>query len=683
MSIDRADGFPAGRTIASIGPKQTVRTEGGTVKGEGAVGDKAAREAPGAAGGGGAGVARRNAILALGLAALVLAAFAPSLSNGFINWDDDVYVTANPTIKSVSWENLRTIFGSSYTGVYIPLAIVSYSIEYRLFKLNPAGYHADNLALHVLNCLLVFWLFLLLTGSRPVSFLTALLFALHPLRVESVAWVTERKDVLYGFFFLVSLVMYLLYAKGRSRKFYWLSLAAFLLAAFSKPIAVTLPFVLVLVDYFRARKIDGASIFEKVPFFAVSAAFMAAEFMIGGSLKAPGVAEASGILHRLALACFTAVFYFWKTLVPTKLAMLYPYTDRAAGLLPPWFRFSPLFLLAAGALVAVSLKYTRKVLFGVLFSLAALAPVLQLVPVPGDAIVADRHTYMMGVGAAYLAAAGLVWAGTARRRRPLAVAAAAVIVSLLLVLTFQRCKVWKDSIAAWSDVLRNYKVVAPIAYLNRANAYTEKKEFAQAIADLKTATRLNPAYLEAYNDLGIAYSQTGDQDQAIRQYDRAVAIDPNFSEAYYNRAMSYISERDFERATADLSKVIALDPSNLRASRHRANVRAILGDYAGAIEDYSRVIAEAPGEATAYNDRAGVFAALGEYDRALADYDAAIRSWPGPGIYADAYRGRLAVYYKVKDYDSAWQDVAALMRARVQIAPAFLDELKKASRRKE
>ena len=192
--------------------------------------------------------------------------FFPSLKNDFLNWDDPQYVTENKMITELSWRNIETIFDSIYMGHYHPLTLLSYALEYRFFKLNPFAYHLTNLILHLINGLLVFWLIWMLKGGVLTSLVVSLLFGIHPLHVESVAWISERKDLLCSFFFLGSLVVYLTYLKTRRRRFYFLSLFLFLLSLLSKSMAVTLPLVLVLCDYLLDRKFDRKCLIEKIPF---------------------------------------------------------------------------------------------------------------------------------------------------------------------------------------------------------------------------------------------------------------------------------------------------------------------------------------------------------------------------------------------------------------------------------
>ena len=199
--------------------------------------------------------------------------YYPSLNNGFINWDDNEYVGANMNIRSISWENIKDNFTSPYYGNYIPFTTLTYAVEYRLAKLNPRAYHATNLILHLFNCMLVFWFIYLFCGKEYVALIVALLFGIHPLHVESVAWVSERKDVLYSFFFLSSLISYTRYLKEKKVSYWSLSLLLFAASCLSKPMAVTLPLVLFLIDYLLHQKVEIKTLLLKIPFISISLIF--------------------------------------------------------------------------------------------------------------------------------------------------------------------------------------------------------------------------------------------------------------------------------------------------------------------------------------------------------------------------------------------------------------------------
>ena len=259
------------------------------------------------------------------IAGITFFAFSPSLRNGFTNWDDEGYVVDNPDIKGCTLHNVVKVFSSTYVGNYQPLTMLSYMAEYRFFKLNPLVYHCTNLLLHILNCLLVFALIYGLSGKQLTSLLVALLFAVHPLRVESVAWIAERKDVLSALFYFLSLLSYLRYVKKTGRKFYGFCLLSLALSLLSKPVAVSQPFILVLIDYLINRKVDKRNLVEKTPFFAVAVVFAGITLL---TQKSQGTVLEYSSLSTITRVCapfYGMVFYVVKSIIPIHLSALYPF----------------------------------------------------------------------------------------------------------------------------------------------------------------------------------------------------------------------------------------------------------------------------------------------------------------------------------------------------------------------
>ena len=261
------------------------------------------------------------------IAGTTLIAFLPSLNNGFTNLDDDKYVADNPDIKGVTLHNLSKIFSSSYVGNYQPFSMLTYMAEYSLFTLNPKPYHATNLLLHIVNGCLVVMLIYGLSGSYLTGLLVGLLFAVHPMRVESVAWIAERKDVLSALFYFVSLLFYLRYINKNKRKFYWLCALSFLFSLLSKPMAVSLPVVLLLIDYLNNRKLNKEAILNKIPFFALSAVFCVITLLtqLAGS-KSQYINFS--LFHQVFAPFYGIVFYLLKTAFPVSLCAFYPFPAR-------------------------------------------------------------------------------------------------------------------------------------------------------------------------------------------------------------------------------------------------------------------------------------------------------------------------------------------------------------------
>lgn len=436
------------------------------------------------------------------LLALILIAtfvsFYPCLRGGFVNFDDDRYVYRNPMIKELSWQSIGTIFASTdYAVIYCPMVFLSYAIEYSFFGLHPFGYHATNLFLHLCNCLLVFWFISLLCGDRPTALITTLIFAVHPLRAESVAWVTERKDVLYAFFFLGALVCYCDRRARGSPLGYAGVVLLFILSLLSKPAALVLPLVLLLCDYFRGEKIDWKKLASKLHLFAISGAFLVLGLVMARGYGRTG--PAFDAFDQIFIPPYALIFYLYKSIAPLRLSCLYPFPVKHGAFLPAPFLISPFIVILLGALVFRSMRYTRTIAFGSLFFLLTILPAIQFFPT-GTAIVADRFTYVPSIGLSFLIARLVVrlYAREDKRGARLAAAALAAIVAAMAVLTWVRCSVWNSNIALWDDAVRKYPDgYVPLAYFNRGVVYSDMGLHGEAVSDFNKVLRLY------YNERGV------------------------------------------------------------------------------------------------------------------------------------------------------------------------------------
>jgi len=467
------------------------------------------------------------ALCSLIICAATLFSFSPSLRNGFVNYDDDRYVYRNPMIRDYSSRGIGKIFSATdYTVLYTPLVFLSYAVEYHYCDLNPLPYHATNLLLHLCNCLLVLWLVILLDQGVSVACIAALLFGVHPLRVESVAWITERKDLLYTLFFLGAVVCYRYYLKQRSWQLFGAITALFALSLLSKPVAAILPCVLLLCDYLDNGHITLHDLREKAILFCIAAAFI-----IFSMINARHYLQSdSGLTTAdyLFVACYAVLFYLFKSFLPLNLSCLYPHPVKTGALLPPAFLASPLVLLTLALLVAFSTRYTRKILFGSLFFLITLAPALRLYP-SGLIIVADRYTYLPSVGLAFIAAALL---GKCMKRKAgylpaAAMAAALCSVALLMNATRERCRVWSSNIVLWDDAVRkSADDYIPVAYFNRGIVYTDMRDYRRAVADFSRALTLYQ------NKMGISVPRAD-------AYDVVTAQQGNYGAAYQALAQRF------------------------------------------------------------------------------------------------------------------------------------------------
>jgi tetratricopeptide (TPR) repeat protein len=524
--------------------------------------------------------------------------FFPSLKNDFINWDDQQYVTENKMIMEGSWRNIETIFDSIYMGHYHPLTLLSYSLEYRFFKLNPFVYHLTNLIFHLLNGLLVFWLIWMLKGGVLISLVVSLLFAIHPLHVESVAWISERKDLLCSFFFLGSLIVYLTYLKTRRMRAYFLSLFLFLLSLLSKSMAVTLPLVLFLCDYLLDRKFDRKCLIEKIPFLVIAFIFgIIASF----ALRSSGMVDPKSsfsFFKNIFIMSEVLTSYFSKLILPIKLSCLYPSLQEIGGVWSYVSLTTILGFLIAGILLG---RYNKKITFGTLFFFITILPVLPI------KIVADRYSYIPSIGIFFIAAEGFYWVYRSKLEpikivKPILAILLIGILGTFSFLTWERCHVWKDSISLWNNVLKNYPSL-PIAYNNRGEVYLRRGDYDKAISDFNEALRIDPDYETAYTlyeNRGSAYLLKGDYERAIVDYNRAVRIRPNYALAYHNRGTAYLNKGNIEEAIADFNKALEIDPEYAEAYFNKAIACEKIGHLKEAIEAYRGFIENALPQYTSY-----------------------------------------------------------------------------------
>ena len=592
---------------------------------------------------------------------LTLIAFSPSLKNGFVNWDDNTYVTNNPALRSFSAENLKEIFTSFFLANYQPLTILSYSLDYHFSGLNPLFYHWTNLFLHLLNCLLVFWLISILSGRFFVAFLTAVLFGLHPMHVESVAWISERKDVLYALFFLGAIICYCYYLRTSSlRRFYYASLGLFLLSLLSKAMAITLPVVLFLVDYLLLRKDRKMLFADKIPFFVLSFIFGGVAFFAQYATGAVRQQEFFNLLDKVLIAAFAIVFYLYKILWPVKLCSLYPYFIMPGR---------PMFLLCLVALFVVALawavfslrKFSRKIIFSSLFFLVTILPVLQLVPL-GQAIVADRYIYIPCIGILYGVSEGIFWLYAKKVKygnKAGRILLSMILISLILAagaLTWKRCGVWKDDSTLWRDVLDRYPH-SSTACNNLGVVFAQQGKTKQAAALFKKAIKIDPHYSSAYNNLGIIYDTVGRSEEAIVLFKKAIEIQPRFAQAYNNLAKAYVHIGRGNEASMAYDRAIEISPDYVEAYVHLGVLYARTGRNDQAIKLFKRAIEIDPAYAEAYGDLGVVYASQGRRKEAIALFKKALKIDPAYAAaygnlslaYAEEKQGGLAVEY----YDKA------------------------------
>lgn len=585
--------------------------------------------------------------------AVTAIAYLPATQNLFTNWDDPGYILENPSIKRLDPSAIGHLFSSYHKGNYHALTMLSFALDYSSWGLSPRGYHVVNVALHLLNTFGVLLFTRMLLSLRhearatPVALATALLFGVHPLHVESVAWVVGRKDLLYTLFFLGSLIAYCKYLASRGVSFYALSLVAFVLALLSKGQAVTLPVVLVAIDLVVGTRMRGAAadararsrstiVLEKVPFFALALLFGVIAIAAQRQGEAVGDVSAYPLHQRIVFASYGLVQYVRKIFLPIDLSAFYPYFVRPGESIPIGYWLYPVIVIAAVVLTWIG-RRRRWIAFGAVFFVVNLALVLQLLPV-GAAIMADRYSYLSSIGILLILAV-LYGTWTARARNLVPTIALGMASVVFAGITFARCQVWHDSGSLWSDVIAKHPE-APIAWNNRGIYRKDAGDLAGAMEDYSRALQLDPGYTLAYTNRAVARQRLGDFEGALQDLDRSIALDPDDSSAFANRGVVQIRLGQTERALADFTRAIELDPSNSAAYANRGTLRSNLGEYGAALADLDRALALNPIQPDALVARALARSGAGDAESALTDLDESLRLRPQSGI-AHFLRGNI------------------------------------------
>ena len=578
--------------------------------------------------------------------------FLPSLRNDFVNWDDDVNVYENENTNGLTAEHLKNIFTTDVIGNYNPLPILTFAVERELVGLNPTIFHTTNLILHLLCVLLVFQI-LRLWRLKPLwALIGSILFGIHPMRVESVAWITERKDVLFGFFFLAAIWQYMLWMRNKDRKLwrYILILALMVLSLLSKIQAVALPLALLAIDYWMQRPISWKLVIEKVPHFALALATGILGVVIlqsEGSID--GSADIFNLFDRVFIASFSLFTYLYKLLVPYPLSPLYPYPAALE-----WFHYASILLpVATLGLLIWSFKKSRPIFFGLLFFLVNVVFVLQLVGA-GQAYLADRFTYIAYLGLFFLLAWYLQkWTGNNIQFQSVAVGASVIVLGIFSFQTFNQIKVWENGETLWTHVLQHHDDT-PLPYGNRGYYYREQDEFLKSIEDYTKAIELKPEAANYYNSRGKSFFDMGNIQMALNDFNMAIRYDKSTPEYYVNRGGAFAATNQMDRALDDFNTGIGLDPNYPNGYLNRSLLYYNLGRLELALQDYDAYLSLNPGNPEIWYERGLVKRQLRRSREALFDINQAIQLNPSDARF---YIERARLYKIFQNPGAMQQDI--------------------------
>lgn len=483
--------------------------------------------------------------------------YAGALRNEFMTgWDDGEYLTAISGEGSI---NVPEIFSNFHLGMYQPLAVLSMAINYKLSGPGPWAFILTNIMLHLMNTALAFLLMQRWMKSWVAGAIVALLFAIHPMHVEPVVWISARSTGLYSLFFLLGLIAYDKYTdQGYSLRQYLYVLLFFILALFSKSMAATFPVLMLMADYLKKRQFRWSLLTEKIPFFAISIIFGLVAIRASASFGHITVLEQDyNFFQRIFLILYGISFYILKLFVPLNLSAIYAFPEISGGKLPAYVFFSVIVLVAAIVAILYRRKYRREFIFGGLFFLSTIGMVLPLFW-SRIFITADRYTYIPYIGLFMIIGwyAANLWETRNtmdKTTRRLMLSASVLLVIMLGASTVSRITVWKNTPTLLSDVIDKKRSDADMAhgYFYLGNYYDAENNAAEAMKYYDLSLSRNPSYLLALNNRGILKGKSGQTSQAIADFEQAIRIKPDYAEAWYNRGIAYFQAGDHERACAD------------------------------------------------------------------------------------------------------------------------------------
>ncbi len=620
------------------------------------------------------------------LVAVTVLIYAASLSNGFMVFDDDRAIRYNEIIKHPTF---RGIFLSTNLGMYAPVTWLGYALVYALAGENATAFHTFSLLLHTGCVLMVFFLMRRLQPNRAVAFFTALLFAVHPMQVEATSWIAGQSTLTFSLFYLLSVLAYVHFQRQQHIAFYGLSWLSFVLSVLAKSAAVTLPLLLLALDWYKQGRLRWRNVLNKVPFFAVSLAFGLYTFF---TREAEGhqlvvASKTYNLFDRFLMVCHSLLFYPVQLLAPFQLSINYS-MEKTGGSWSWDYYAAPLAVGALAWLLWKSALKNRLIGLGALWYLLPLSVMLPYVTVGTFEMRSDRYVYISSAGFFLL----LIWL-TQHLRPALRWGLLGALTLLYGFLAHQRSLVWENEVSVFRDCVEK-QPESPLCHCNLAYGELLNHQYERSIKHYTETLRLDPTYVEAYNGRGQAYLMLKRYEEALADFNKAIEagivtprlflnrakclvalnrfaealpnlkrsleLEPNHPETYFFKGLAESRTGNPEQALRDFAKALEINPAYLDVRVNRALVLANLKRYEEAIVDYTAALEADASIAMAWNNRAAAYMMLGEYDKALRDVNQALALNPN---YAIAYRTRANIYRNMGQLNKAAEDMARAMQS--------------------
>lgn len=658
----------------------------------------------------------------IGLALILLlciAAYWPTFENGFTNWDDDLYVTENKNISKYQ-DDFELLMTDNIAANRHPLTMMTLSWDYSLTGVDPefkdaSYYHAQSLIWHLFNTVLTFIFIYLVTGKNKVIALTcAAVFALHPMHVESVAWVSGRKDVTYTFFFLLALISYWQYYKNRNWLLYGLAIVFTVLSNAAKPAAVIIPGVLILIDLVDRLRVGDFKNWinsvinpqlwlDKIPFIAISGGFAYLTIKSQGETAALKGGELFNIGEKFVFGTYAFFNYIYKFFAPVNLANFHAYPINPDGSPESAYLIFPVLFILALAGVFYSLTKNKIIFWGIGFYFITIVLVLQFKTV-GSAITSERYTYVPYIGLAFILGHGIYQvlkkgSRFAKFKIPLLALCGLLILGSTYA-SHERVKDWKNSVTLWESTIKLYPT-DPAARNNRGHAMRQLSEtyepnskewnecLDQAKLDYLQSIKSKPKKnARAYSNLGMIYYKRNEDSLALQAYNKSISQDPKYHEAYSNRGAIHARNKRFGKALKDFDKCIELNKTHKavylnrgilhsqwaeRAARRR-DTSGAMNEFRLALADYNSYVQLDPYNHGIYNSIAVTNQNLNNHATAIEAMAKALRLAPNN---PDYYLNRAISYVLTNRKDLATKDVQKAKKLGKAPSPWLLDKLKK------
>ena len=570
-------------------------------------------------------------LYALILSVLVVVVYLKLFSASFISWDDGDVLLNNKDVHSFDF---KAFFTNYYVGNYAPIAMISFAIDWLIFKGNATGHHAMSLLFHMVNSVLVYYLATLLLKDKLKSLLCAVVFCFHPLQVETVAWVSAKNNLVYSVFFLSGLICYAKFIIQDVKKYYIFALCLFIVSVLSKPSAICFPIVLILLDYLLKVKLDFKSVvLNKIPFAIVAIILGLATIYTRTEDKFINQNHAYAIHERIGYAGYAILQYIYKFFIPINLSVIYPYPqNKTVSLI---MGYSIIVLFVFGCFKLYKSKH-KMALYGLLFFVANLVLVLQFVPF-GEVLTADRYMYLPIIG---LSLALISFFTVTEKYLKI------LFVTVVLVfgsLTFLRASVWKNSISLYSDILKKYP--HSFVALNSLGAeYMLTKNYDLSLRYLNAAINENTNYYKGYYNRGLLFAQTERIRDALKDFDKAIDL-KQYPKAYIARANVFYVLKDFPKAMSDAETVLKTDVNNPKANYVLANCYDDLNQLEKALVYYNKTISVNSDNPLYYMRRAILYGKMQQFESCLQDLDACTNM---DSNYAEAYYWKGVVKVNMK-----------------------------------